>query len=165
MPELALPPGVWFGIDPGEVRMGVAMGSALSGSAEPLALIDATARDRVWSELDTLVGQWNPVLFAVGDPRHVDFSRHHERAAQSMRWANRLHARYGVPVWLIDEHGSSVEADQRAPAHHTLKRGVAGVRHEARDHWAAAIILQRFIDDPTQARPASAMNLPARMPE
>lgn len=165
MPEPQLPVGVWFGVDPGQTRMGFAMGSSLSGSAEPLAIIDASSRERVWNELDALIAQWSPVLFVVGEPHHADFSQIHERAAHSMRWANRLHARYRVPVWLIDEHGSSLEADHKAPAHRTAKSGAAGLRHESRDHWAAAIILQRFIDDPTQARPASAMNLPARIPE
>ena len=64
-----------------------------------------------------------------------------------------LHARYALPVALIDERDSSREAAQRFAAGRA-----AGVRRRrdagAIDAQAAAIILERWLLDPLAATPA-----------
>lgn len=50
------------------------------------------------------------------------------------RFANQLHGRFGLAVELVDERGSSMEAQQ-----------LLGT-HAADDAVAAAVILQRYLD-------------------
>jgi putative Holliday junction resolvase len=125
----------------------VAIGNTVTLQARPLAVIDAQPRAARELALDELVADWQPVALVVGWPTHADGSSH-QRQSAAMRFANRLHARYRRPVWLMDEHGSSREADR-------LRLGRLARDH--RDDAAAAIILQRWFEAPGQALPASAM--------
>lgn len=148
MPETGVPiTGTVLGFDPGERRIGVALGNTVTLQASPLAVIDAQPRTARELALDGLVADWQPVALVVGWPTHADGASH-ERQSAAMRFANRLHARYRRPVWLMDEHGSSREADR-------MRLGRSA--RDYRDDAAAAIILQRWFDAPGQARPASAM--------
>ncbi len=148
MPDTATAPsGVVLGFDPGDRRIGVALGNTVTLQASPLSVIPAQPRAAREQALDALLAEWQPVALVVGLPTHADGAPH-ERQAVAMRFANRLHARYRRPVWLMDEHGSSREADR-------LRLGRAVGEH--RDDAAAAIILQRWFDSPAEAVPASAM--------
>ena len=139
--------GLVLGFDPGERRIGVALGNTVTLQASPLSVIPAQPRAAREQALDALVGQWQPVALVVGLPTHAGGAPH-ERETVAMRFANRLHARFRRPVWLMDEHGSSREADR-------LRLGRAVGEH--RDDAAAAIILQRWFDSPSDAVPATAM--------
>ena len=51
--------GTVLGFDFGEKRIGVAVGSTLTGSARPLCIIQAAAgKDAKWQAVADLVAQW-----------------------------------------------------------------------------------------------------------
>ena len=52
------------------------------------------------------------------------------------RFANQLHGRYGLSIHLMDERGSSMEAQAIL------------ANHDDDDAVAAAVILQRWLDQP-----------------
>ena len=136
------PQGTLIGFDFGERRIGVAVGETGTGIANPLGAIDARANDARFKEIEKLVDEWRPAAFVVGRPRHADDSEH-AVAKLAEKFARRLHARYRVPVVMIDETLTSATAEA------SLRESRAGARRKSDvDAVAAAIILQSYLDDP-----------------
>ncbi len=145
------PTGPVLGFDVGSRRIGVAVGNTFSGSARAEAVVVMTADIPDWSALDRLVGEWAPLGLVVGDPRALDDEQAMPPArARARRFAGRLADRYRLPVWLIDERSSSVEA-----ARDFAVARAAGVRKRKQadqlDALAAAIILERWLQAPRDA--------------
>lgn len=142
-----------FGFDVGSKRIGVAIGSALGAGARALAVIEI--RDGVpdWSALDKLHKDWRPAGLVVGDPLTLAGEDQPARR-RAHAFGRQLRARYRLPVVLVDERSSSVEAARRfsrARAEgHTRRRNA-----EALDAVAAAIIVERWLAAPTQVVPLS----------
>jgi len=118
--------------DYGVKKIGVAMGNTLLRQASPLEIIDTDVKVRRFERIDALVRTWQPDRLVVGLPLTPDGG---EQLAtrQARRFANQLRERTGRPVELVDERGSSIQAQQwtgNAPD----------------DAVAAAIILQRYFD-------------------
>ena len=142
--------GTLIGFDFGERRIGVAVGETGTRIANPLGAIDAKANDVRFREIGKLVDEWHPAGFVVGRPRHADDSEH-AVAKLAEKFARRLHARYSVPVVMVDETLSSATAEA------SLRDCGAGTRRKSDvDAVAAAIILQAYLDDPKSGEhPAS----------
>lgn len=125
--------------DFGVRRVGVAIGEKLIGHARALTTVQGTSNDVRFSGIGKLIAQWRPTRLVVGLPRNEDGSEH-PLGASCRRFANRLQGRFGLPVTLVDERYSSVEADA------TLKKD--GTHWPARkavlDAHAAQVILQSY---------------------
>jgi putative Holliday junction resolvase len=136
------PTGTLIGFDFGERRIGVAVGETGTGIANPLGAIDAAANDARFREIGKLVDEWHPAGFVVGRPRHADDSEH-AVAKLAEKFARRLHAKYQVPVVMVDETLTSATAEA------SLRAMRAGAKRKGDiDAVAAAIILQSYLDDP-----------------
>ena len=126
--------------DFGEKRIGVAVGESLIGSARALTTINEAASDVRFSAIERLIAQWQPARLVVGLPRNDDGSEH-ALGARCRRFANQLHGRFGLPVTMVDESYSSLEADA------ALKQD--GTHWQARkavlDAHAAQVILQSYL--------------------
>ncbi|NWG31905.1 MAG: Holliday junction resolvase RuvX [Rhodocyclaceae bacterium] len=123
--------------DFGLKRIGVAIGETLLGSARPLSIIEVEANAQRFAAIDRLISEWRPARLVVGRPAHADRDSPHEFAARCERFARQLAGRYRLPVELIDERYSSLEAEARH----------AGDKRKARlDAEAAAIILQSWFN-------------------
>jgi putative Holliday junction resolvase len=141
--------GTLIGFDFGERRIGVAVGETETGIANPLGAIDAQANDARFREIGKLVDEWHPAAFVVGRPRHTDDSEH-SVAKLAEKFARRLHARYHVPVVMVDETLTSATAEA------SLRESRAGARRKTDvDAVAAAIILQSYLDDPDSGEHAA----------
>jgi putative Holliday junction resolvase len=141
--------GTLIGFDFGERRIGVAVGETVTGIANPLGAIDARANDARFREIEKLVDEWHPAAFVVGRPRHADDSEH-AIAKLAEKFARRLHARYHVPVVMVDETLTSATAEA------SLRESRAGTRRKTDvDAVAAAIILQSYLDDPDSGEHAA----------
>ncbi len=123
-----------LGFDFGLRRIGVAFGHSLTGRARPLPVLKA--RDGVpdWTRMEQLVSEWQPDLFVVGMPWHMDDSES-EMLQRARKFANRLHGRLHKPCYGIDERLSSVDAREH------LRDGRA--RGEL-DSTAAVLILETW---------------------
>lgn len=133
--------GVVLGFDFGLRRIGVATGQGLTQTASPLMALSAREGSPNWEEMARLITQWKPTALVVGLPLNMDGSDS-ELAIRVRKFANRLHGRFGLPVYFVDERLSTREA--RAL---TGYRGRAGDQDGALDAAAAACILERWLKE------------------
>ena len=132
--------------DLGLKRTGVASGELSLGIAHPLTVLAAESTAARLDAIGGLVAEWRPVLLVLGLPTHADGTPH-EMTRLARKFAQRLHGRFGLPVWLVDErHSSQVAEVQLNDA------GLRGRRQKpALDQVAAQVILQSFLDMPQAA--------------
>src|SRR3546814_14580108 len=65
-----------------------------------------------WQAIDRLHAEWRPDGLVVGDPMTLDGGDQPVRE-RAHAFARELQARYALPVVLMDERSSSIEAAQR----------------------------------------------------
>ena len=141
--------GTVLGFDVGSRRIGVAVGSGFGHGARALAVIDVHAHGPDWVAIDRLHKQWRPDGLVVGDPMALDGGDQPIRGI-AHAFAAELRARYALPVVLVDERSSSIEAAQRFAedrAEGRRKRRDAAVL----DAVAAAVIVERWLAAPGDA--------------
>ncbi|MBP6019893.1 MAG: Holliday junction resolvase RuvX [Burkholderiaceae bacterium] len=119
--------------DYGTKKIGVAIGNTLTRQARPLQILTSTTRDQRFALIAGLLDEWRPNGVIVGLPLNTD-GQDQYTTLQARRFANQLHGRFGVRVTMVDERGSSMEAQE-----------LLGT-HAADDAMAAAVILQRYLD-------------------
>jgi putative Holliday junction resolvase len=132
---------VRVGIDIGSVRIGIAVSDPDGVLATPVHTVQRQRDGSDLAQIDSIVVERDAVEVVVGLPRSL--SGHDGAAADAARaYAQRLAARLEVPVRLVDERLSTVqaEADLRA----------AGVRSKKQrpvvDQAAAVVVLQAALD-------------------
>jgi putative Holliday junction resolvase len=134
--------------DFGRKRIGVACGDTLSRTASPLTGIANTAAGPRWDTVDSLMRDWQPALLVVGLPYNVDGSE--SGMSDTVRgFAGELSQRYALPVRLIDERYSSLEAEARLKSERESglrRRRVAKLDIDAA---AACVILERWLIEST----------------
>ncbi len=136
-----------LGFDYGRRRIGVAVGSPLTASARPLAILPARQQQPDWDGLARLITEWGPAMLVVGVPRHADGSAS-ETTLAAERFARQLHGRFGLPVETIDERLSSFEAAERLTALGRAPRGPRQRRDgQGLDAAAAALILESWFNE------------------
>lgn len=145
-----------LGFDVGSKLIGVAVGNQLTASARALSVV-AMREDRPdWPALDDLRAQWLPDTLVVGLPLTLDGDEQ-PASRRARRFAERLHARYGLPVLLVDERHSSQEAARRFAS--ARAAGLKRRRDAAQiDAEAAAVILERWLAGAPSAPLSSAIS-------
>jgi putative holliday junction resolvase len=144
----AITPQLILAFDFGRRRIGVACGDSLSRSARPLKGIANSPSGPRWEDIDLLLREWQPTLIAVGLPYNVDGTESGMSTA-ARRFADAIGQRYPVPVRLIDERYSSLEAESRLQS---ARQSGARKRRVARadiDAAAACVILERLFTEST----------------
>jgi putative Holliday junction resolvase len=144
-----------LGFDVGAKRIGVAVGNGFSGTARDVAVVDMRDEFADWDAIDKLMREWRPEALVVGDPRTPGEDGRQSDVTQpsrqrAHRFARDAAARYRLPVWLVDERMSSIDAAARfaqGRAAGARKRGAA----RNLDAVAAAIILERWLGAPGDA--------------
>lgn len=140
-----------LGFDVGSRRIGVAVGSGFGHGARALAVIDVHGQKPDWVAIDRLHKEWSPDGLVVGDPMTLDGGDQPIRGI-AHAFAAQLRARYALPVVLVDERSSSIEAAQRFAedrAKGRRRRRDAAVL----DAVAAAVIVERWLAAPEDAVP------------
>jgi putative Holliday junction resolvase len=128
MPEQTL-----LAFDYGTKKIGVAIGNTLTRQARPLDILFPVTREQRFAAISALLAEWRPDVVVVGLPLATDGQEQYA-SLRCRRFANQLRGRYGVDVVLVDERGSSMEAQRMLGT------------HGADDAVAAAVILQRYFD-------------------
>jgi putative Holliday junction resolvase len=130
----------YLGFDYGTRHIGVAVGGAHSGLAQPAATVSVRGASPDWEALDGLVRDWQPDALVIGLPLNMDGSET-RLAPAARRFGNRLSSRYNLPVHLVDERLTSRAARE-------LLGGASRqrVRKEI-NAIAAQQILQTFLDE------------------
>ena len=141
--------GTVLGFDVGARRIGVAVGSAFGHGARALAVVDVHGHGPDWNEIDRLRREWRPDGFIVGDPMTLDGGDQPIRKF-AREFAGELRTHYALPVVMVDERASSIEAAQRfaddRAAGRRRRRDAAAL-----DAVAAAVILERWLAAPQDA--------------
>lgn len=137
-----MPEGLYLGFDFGYKRIGVAVGQALTCSASPLSTLNATLGVPDWTLVQALVNQWRPVAMIVGLPTCLDGTEQYTTAA-SRGFARQLRKRFLLPVHLVDERLSTVQAR----AHLFEEGGYRNIKRTEVDSIAACIILEQWLQE------------------
>lgn len=127
--------------DFGSKRIGVAVGETLLGQAHPLTVIHAEANDQRFAAIARLVAEWQPARLVVGLPTHADGTPH-EMTARCRNFAERLERRCQLPVDLVDERLTSLDAEARLRETGRNAKSAKSVL----DAVAAQLILQTWFD-------------------
>ncbi len=136
-------PHTVLAFDFGLKRIGIACGDTLTRQATPLPAAAALRSGPDWEAIARLVQELTPAVLVVGAPYNADGSEGTLLAA-ARRFAAELERRFALPVQLIDERFSSIEASEAL-----RKRRASGARRrrlgrEDIDSAAAAVILGRW---------------------
>jgi len=123
-----------IGLDLGERRIGVARIHTLVKIAEPLNIIE-TARQNVTQEIIDVIDGYQADAIVIGLPRGLD-GQETEQTKYCREFARNISEQITTPVYMIDEAGTSVEADVRIGHSTTISR----------DSMAAAILLEDFVN-------------------
>jgi len=135
-----MPDPVYLGFDFGYKRIGVAVGQRLTCTATPLPTLNATDGAPNWETIAALIKQWRPSALIVGFPTRVDGGSLYV-TKPAKRFSDRLHGRFKLPVFLVDERLSTVEA--RALLFE--KGGYRKIKHAEVDSLAACVILEQWL--------------------
>jgi putative Holliday junction resolvase len=123
-----------LGLDFGLKHIGVAVGQTITRSATPMTTVGAVDGRPDWTALDALIREWQPERLIVGLPLNMDGTLS-DMAKRAQRFANRLNARYGLPVEMRDERLTSQEARSLSDD------------PDARHAIAAQLILAAWLED------------------
>jgi putative holliday junction resolvase len=134
-----MPEGTVLAFDFGTQRIGVAVGEGLLGQARALTTIDSPANDTRFTAIGKLIAEWQPARLVVGLPLALDGTEH-EMTARSRRFAHQLEGRYRLPVELVDERLTSVEAER------AIRPGRDKSAKARVDAEAARLILQDWFE-------------------
>lgn len=129
----------FLGIDPGEKRIGLAVGDDLA-IATPLPAITQTKPEERWAALAAVVQAQRITELVVGCPFNMDGTAG-PAAQKSEALAAELRARFGLPVHLVDERLTSHLAEQSIPKKKLRQIRSSGVV----DSRAAAILLGDYL--------------------
>ena len=130
--------GALLGFDYGTAKIGIAVGQTITGSATPLVTLRAIQRRPDWDRIGQLIETWQPQQLVVGLPFDMDDSET-EVSGRARRFARQLNGRYHLPVAMIDERLTSMEARRhldRAPK-----------KIEQLDAIAAKLILETWLSE------------------
>jgi putative Holliday junction resolvase len=150
MPEPAPPgaPEVLLGVDFGLRRIGLAVGDTVTRRARPRpALLVAAGREPGEPEFERLARELRDAGAArivVGCPYNPDGTQG-ALAARAAGFAAELGRRHGVPVHLVDERYSSIEATEALRTMRASGARRTRVEKPDIDSAAAAVILERWM--------------------
>ena len=134
--------GTVLAFDFGEKRIGVAVGETMLKSAHALTTIETEVNDTRFAEIAKLLTEWQPKLLIVGLPTYLDGTAH-LLTQLAKKFAQRLEGRFNIPIMMMDERLSSVEASQQLSS-----AGINAREQKAIiDAVAAQVILQSYFDD------------------
>ena len=132
-------PGVRLACDVGSVRIGLARSDGSGLLAVPLPAVPAG--DRSIDSVLAVIGEWEAVDVYVGLPLHLS-GQEGASAVLARDWAGSLAERTSVPVRLIDERLSTVEAQRGL---HAGGRSTRDSRAQI-DSASAVVVLQSVLE-------------------
>jgi putative Holliday junction resolvase len=144
---MADPVGRILAVDPGEVRIGLALSDVLGISVHPLELLKSMGPKRDVDAIGRIAEEQGVVRVLVGLPLLLS-GEEGQGVAVARRFAARLRSRLGeVDVQLWDERLTTVQAERMLIGAGVKPRR----RREVVDGLAAVLILKSYLD----SRPSS----------
>lgn len=129
--------------DFGLKRIGIASGDTLTRTAAPRAALPAGKSGPDWSAIEREVRSLSPAVLVVGAPYNDDGSEG-ALGERVRRFAAELERRFALPVHLVDERFSSLEASAALKERRATGERRRRVRRADIDSAAATVILGRW---------------------
>lgn len=129
-----------LGFDFGMRKIGVAVGQTITATASPLTTLYARNGVPDWLQVKKLAAKWSPDALVVGIPLTPQ-GEYQEVTTKAREFAGELNRRCNLPVFLVDERYTTVEARQ-----FLFDQG--GFRHLQKsqiDSFAAKVILEDWL--------------------
>lgn len=135
-----------LGFDYGSTKMGIAVGQNITGTTTPLVTVRVSDADPDWHTISELIRSWAPDDLVVGMPLNMDGTEHALTDA-ARRFQRQLQERYHLPVHLVDERLTSIEANHiLASRGKRRKRPYTKETKEELDQIAAQLIIQTWFN-------------------
>ena len=147
MPDLTAPQLI-MAFDFGTQKMGMAVGSSLIQSANPLPLFPMKDGIPNWDNLLKIVKQHQPSLFLVGLPLNMDDSES-ELSTRARKFARRLRHQTNIETLMVDERLTTREARDELEHYQAQGRG----KKLAADSIAAALFIESWYRNPEGVTP------------
>ena len=119
------------------------MGQLLTCSATPLPTLSARLGVPDWNVVSKVIAEWTPQALIVGIPTCIDGSELYTTPA-SRRFAKELGKRFALPVHLVDERLTTIEAREQLFA----QGGYQKIKKSEVDSIAACVILEQWLQHP-----------------
>lgn len=132
--------GMALAFDYGLKRIGVAVGQAVTRTANPCTVLHAVDGIPHWEQIQALIDEWHPEVLVVGIPLNMDGTEQ-PFTARAKKFANRLEGRFGLPVYGADERQTTIEA--RAQLFD--EGGYKALSNQSVDAQAAKIMLEAWL--------------------
>ena len=126
--------GVVMAFDYGLRNIGIAIGQRITKSASTFYAIKAKEGVPDWLKLDSIINEWEPSLFIVGDPFNMDGTKS-EFQKKIAKFSTELKKRYEIDLHMIDERLTTKEAKER------IKDKANGIKDSANKHSISAQII------------------------
>jgi putative Holliday junction resolvase len=133
--------------DYGTKRIGVAVGQTITVTARPLATLHANNGEPDWSDIASLIKQWQPDALIVGIPLDLD-SAEQKITFLAKDFGEKLHQRFELPVYMVDERYSTIEARQML----FDQGGYKKLKRSEVDSWAAKLILEGWFSQKSEGK-------------
>ena len=127
-----------MGFDFGLRFTGVAVGQAITQSANGVTTLDCKEGRPDWHQVRELIDAHKPTTLIVGLPLNMNDSES-EMSVNARQFAQQLASKTGLPVELQDERLTSHEADEQLES--ARQQGKAKTDHEL----AACLILEQYL--------------------
>jgi putative Holliday junction resolvase len=136
-----------LGIDPGDVRVGLAIADSSLGIATGFGVIEYGGKKRFIEKIGSIAGEEDVSLIVMGLPRNMNGSEG-EAAKKSRRLAESIKEKLNIKVELVDE---------RLTTHQAIKQihetgGKSGTDKGRVDMLSAVVILQSYLDSRASKR-------------
>jgi len=131
----------FLGIDLGRRRVGLALSDPGGLIATPVGTLTVTGVDDALKQVLAAAAKYQPSGIVLGMPKSLSGGTS-EIAEEVHKFARKLEAATGLPIYFEDERLSSQQAESVLHAHGKKIKG----NKERIDRIAAAIILQSFLD-------------------
>ena len=138
-------------LDPGSVRIGVAVTDPTHTIVVPLEIIPAEPLESRWARIEGIIMEREIGMIVVGLPRRARGDEGPE-AGSARAFASALAERFHLPVTMWDERFTSAEAQRTISPERAAKnvrnprRGGAPREKERVDSVAAALLLQGWLE-------------------
>ncbi len=139
-----------LGLDYGSKTVGVAVSDELHLTAHAKEIIRRKEENhlrKTLARIEELIEEYDVDLIVLGLPLHLS-GEMSDRAEISLDFKEKLERRTGVPVEMLDERLTTVEADEIM-----VQNGIPLSKHdEYVDMIAAEVILQEYLDHHPELR-------------
>ncbi len=125
--------------------IGVAVGQSITGTASPLAALQARDGIPDWEVVTQVLKEWQPSALVVGLPLNMDGTPQ-AITANAKKFGRRLAHKFNLKVHYQDERLTTVEAKARLFEFGGYKK----LSKEKVDSVSACLIYESWLVEPTQ---------------